>query len=79
MGLRLKKVRAELSLTQEVMARTLETGRANYTRIEVGDIFVVNKADRPGAQALYYELASVFEDYYACRLFVGAHRSILFQ
>jgi len=33
--------------------------------LEVGDIFVVNKADRPGAQALYYELASMFEDYYS--------------
>jgi len=33
--------------------------------LEVGDIFVVNKADRPGAQALYYELAAMFEDYYS--------------
>ncbi len=30
--------------------------------LEVGDIFVVNKMDRPGAQALYYELRAMFED-----------------
>ncbi len=40
MAFRLKKLRTALSLTQEVMARTIETGRANYTRIEVGDIFL---------------------------------------
>ena len=33
--------------------------------LEVGDIFVVNKSDRPGAQALYYELAAMFEDCYS--------------
>jgi len=32
--------------------------------LEVGDIFVVNKMDRPGAQALYYELNAMFEDCY---------------
>jgi len=30
--------------------------------LEVGDIFVVNKSDRPSAQALYYELGSMLED-----------------
>jgi len=30
--------------------------------LEVGDIFVVNKSDRPGAQALYYELQAMFEE-----------------
>jgi len=33
--------------------------------LEVGDIFVVNKMDRPGAQALYHELKAMFEDYYS--------------
>lgn len=33
--------------------------------LEVGDIFVVNKSDRPGAQALFYELDSMFEDVYS--------------
>jgi len=33
--------------------------------LEVGDIFVVNKADRPGAQALFYELDAMFEDVYS--------------
>jgi LAO/AO transport system kinase len=33
--------------------------------LEVGEIFVVNKSDRPGAQALYYELAAMFEDCYS--------------
>ena len=33
--------------------------------LEVGDIFVVNKADRAGAQALYYELTAMFEDFYS--------------
>lgn len=28
--------------------------------LEVGDIFVINKADRPQAQSLYYELKSLF-------------------
>jgi LAO/AO transport system kinase len=37
---------------------------------EVGDIFVVNKSDRPGAQALYYELHSMFED-------AGSNRQVL--
>jgi transcriptional regulator with XRE-family HTH domain len=39
-GLRLKEIRKEFSFTQEVMARNLETGRPNYTRIEVGDTFL---------------------------------------
>jgi transcriptional regulator with XRE-family HTH domain len=39
-GLRLKEIRKALSFTQEVMARTLETGRPNYTRIEIGDTFL---------------------------------------
>jgi len=30
--------------------------------LEVGDIFVINKADRPQAQSLYYELKSLFEE-----------------
>ena len=39
-GLRLKEIRKALSFTQEVMARNLETGRPNYTRIEIGDTFL---------------------------------------
>jgi transcriptional regulator with XRE-family HTH domain len=39
-GLRLKELRKVLSFTQEVMARTLKTGRPNYTRIEIGDTFL---------------------------------------
>lgn len=39
-GLRLKEIRKALSFTQEVMARILETGRPNYTRIEIGDTFL---------------------------------------
>lgn len=39
-GLRLKEIRKALSFTQEVMARTLGTGRPNYTRIEIGDTFL---------------------------------------
>ncbi|MGD2089758.1 MAG: helix-turn-helix transcriptional regulator [Candidatus Aminicenantes bacterium] len=39
-GLRLKEIRKSLSFTQEVMARILETGRPNYTRIEIGDTFL---------------------------------------
>jgi len=42
--------------------------------MEVGDIFVVNKADRPGAQALYYELQAMFEDYYSG---AGEQRQVL--
>ena len=39
-GLRLKEIRKALRFTQEVMARILETGRPNYTRIEIGDTFL---------------------------------------
>ena len=39
-GLRLKEIRNALSFTQEMMAKTLETGRPNYTRIEIGDTFL---------------------------------------
>lgn len=39
-ALRLKEIRKALSFTQEVMARILETGRPNYTRIEIGDTFL---------------------------------------
>lgn len=39
-GLRLKEIRKALSFTQEAMARTLKTGRPNYTRIEIGDTFL---------------------------------------
>lgn len=39
-GLRLKEIRKELLFTQEDMARSLETGRPNYTRIEIGDTFL---------------------------------------
>ena len=39
-GLRLKEIRMALSYTQEMMARILETGRPNYTRIEMGDTFL---------------------------------------
>jgi transcriptional regulator with XRE-family HTH domain len=39
-GLRLKKIRKTLSLTQEMMARIIGIGRPNYTRIEIGDTFL---------------------------------------
>jgi transcriptional regulator with XRE-family HTH domain len=37
---RLKELRHALSFTQETMSRIIETGRPNYTRIEIGDIFI---------------------------------------
>jgi len=41
--------------------------------LEVGDIFIINKMDRPGAQALYYEISAMFGDYRS----LAAHKKVL--
>ena len=40
MGARLKQFRQKIGLTQEQLAQYLNMGRANYSRIEIGEVFI---------------------------------------